>query len=103
MNERLAASISYSKTKCKSSHLPGLFIYLLKCGKFYKVGIATDPDARRAQCQTGNPHEIRLIASWKSPDAYAEERSIHELLRPYHHRGEWFKLPRELVDKLLAG
>ena len=100
--DRLAGSLAYAKTKCKSAHLPGLFIYLLKCGKFYKVGIATDPDSRRAACQTGCPHEIRLVASWKSTDAYKEERQIHELLKPYHHRGEWFRLPKSLVDRLLT-
>ena len=98
--DRLEHALKYSKTKCKSPHLPGLFIYLLKCGKFYKVGIAADPDNRRSACQTGCPHEIRLVASWKSPDAYAEERQIHTLLKPYHHRGEGFKLPRELVARL---
>ena len=77
------------------------FIYVVRCDMYVKIGIATDPHKRLSGLQTGCPYLLQLLKYWPSPDAPTEEDEIHSLLEPYRHRGEWFKLPDDILKKLL--
>lgn len=75
-------------------------LYLIECAEsgWIKVGISSDPVARRGQLQCANPHplHIRSIVWFRSPrHAYAVEQNIHKQLRTWRvlqgASKEWFK------------
>jgi hypothetical protein len=69
------------------------FVYVIKDGEFYKIGIAVDPKARITLLQTGNPRKLTLLHYWQSDNPRKEEAKIHKRLRRFRVSGEWFKLP----------
>ena len=78
------------------------YIYLIRCGRYVKIGVSDDPAKRVMEMQVGSPHKLRLVVSWPSLAPHKEEKRIHRLLDQYHHRGEWFRLPDLLLAKLLG-
>ena len=78
------------------------FIYLIQCGEYVKIGIATDPHKRIQELQIGNPQTLRLLHVLLSLDAAADERLLHSRLSDYYVRGEWYQLPERLLRWLCA-
>jgi len=72
-------------------------VYLVRCGEFYKVGLADNVQERIATLQTASPYQVEFIRSWQARNAKQQEQMIHGLLWRYHERGEWFKLPTGVV------
>jgi hypothetical protein len=80
-------------------------IYLLRCVKYYKIGIARDVLKRLRILQVGNPLEIILVASWEIDNvdsAKAIEQSIHLRLKEYAVRGEWFMAEETLFKHTIT-
>ena len=117
MSGRLDAALTWAKdratkrpvrrkhrpqVKHKNSTMPA-YVYVMECQGFYKIGVAGSPKKRLTECQTGNPFEIKLLSSFPTDDPYGVERHIHGLLVSLHVRGEWFKLPSDIVDRLTLG
>jgi hypothetical protein len=78
-------------------------VYLIRMGKtnYYKVGVSSSPiEGRLAALQTGNPYELELIAVCDQYDSYGVERSIHQALKLYQVRSEWFNCQREMIRQL---
>lgn len=106
---RLAHALAYPKPVWK-------YIYFIQCEDFTKIGIATNLNARAAFYEVHNPFPVRVLASFKSDRPDADEELLHTAFEFYLVRGEWFKLPKrviqwleegpksaqELVDKLIA-
>lgn len=72
--------------------LPDMFVYAIreKDTGNVKLGISRDPHARLSQLQTGNSHELELVAYRKAENRFADERIIHADAEAYRLRGEWF-------------
>lgn len=77
------------------------FIYLIRCEKCVKVGIADDPVRRVLEMQTGNPFPLKLEHAWPTNNAYQAEQCLHIELRDKHHAGEWFRLTKNEVKALI--
>lgn len=76
-------------------------IYIVKCREYYKIGITKQPVVKRLiSLQTASPFEITVVASKKIKDIRVNETNLHKLLRDFHVRGEWFKLPDRIVDAI---
>lgn len=75
--------------RSKKYRLPSLFVYFIGCQEFVKIGIAGAIETRLSNCQVNNPHPIELLALMRGEAE--DEKSIHALFSPYHHRGEWFR------------
>lgn len=63
-----------------------------------KVGWAASLSVRLIALQTGNPTVLEVVAhrSYSTArEARDVEASLHRLLSPYHHRGEWFAVARD--------
>jgi hypothetical protein len=58
----------------------------------YKIGLSTDPEARRAAIQTGNPTPIRVFFDCWVPDKFAAEHELHTRFEEKRGQGEWFAL-----------
>lgn len=77
------------------------FVYVLKSGKYYKIGISKDVAERLRNLQTGNPIEIALVSAAFLENAPRFESRLHEAFSDYRTRGEWFELPPEKVEDLI--
>jgi len=51
--------------------------------------------------QTGNPHEITLLAQFESSDPEETEYRLHKALRYRRIRGEWFTFAPDEIATLL--
>lgn len=72
---------------------PSLYVIHAASTGYYKVGKANVPLDRVRGLQTGNPFQLTIVHSvpGEAPDeAMRLEARVHEILDPYHHRGEWF-------------
>ncbi|MBD0344566.1 MAG: GIY-YIG nuclease family protein [Coleofasciculus sp. Co-bin14] len=78
------------------------FIYVLKSGTYYKIGIAKDVAERLRNLQTGNPIEIALVSASFFENAPRFETRLHEAFSDYRTRGEWFELPPGKLEELIA-
>lgn len=75
-------------------------VYVMWCHGFVKIGVAVNVVKRVSELQVGNPFEITLLGFWKSQNAVQEEETIHACLNQYRVRGEWFKLPKSIMDNI---
>lgn len=77
------------------------FVYLLRAGDHYKIGVAKDVETRVDALQPGCPFKIEVHHVWRSYDPFKVERRMHFRLREYRRHGEWFALPDSVVGDLL--
>lgn len=73
------------------------YIYLIRSGEYFKIGIANDPASRLAQLQTGNPQELEIYSCFSFDDASSVERALHQAFKNSRHFLEWFKLSTDEV------
>ena len=78
------------------------YVYLVLCGGYHKIGLAKDTDKRISGLQTSSPFEIELVKSWRCNRPDEIERILHKHYAEHRFRGEWFKLPEEILKSLLA-
>lgn len=68
-----------------------------------KIGVANDPQSRRAMLQTGNPSLLGVAAAVPVArrHALAVEKQAHRILKSKRIRGEWFNVsPEEAADAI---
>lgn len=71
---------------------------------YVKIGKAVNPDARLASFQVNDPEDGYTMNYAFAVYHYADaERELKRRLRPYHHKGEWYKVELDTVlDQLVA-
>jgi len=94
-NPRLERTLDFIRKKNAKGR--SRWVYVIKCGEFYKVGIADNVKHRLGDLQNASPYHFELVKAWQCLDARKQEREIHRLCWRFHERGEWFKLPIECV------
>jgi len=67
-------------------------VYFIRAGKYYKIGITTNLNARIRSIMTGNPENIEIIIVKESNQHKYHEKELHEKFRHKCKRGEWFSL-----------
>lgn len=75
------------------------FLYVIRCGDYFKVGRATNPDKRLGVIKSSSPYDVELLVVYDIPYpgiARAEE-TAHRLLAAHHHRGEWFRCDQAIA------
>ncbi len=77
------------------------FVYVIKSGDNYKIGIAKEPRKRMRDLQTGDPTEHALVTTSFVSNAQQLEAKIHQHYSQYSVRGEWFKLPFDKLEEVL--
>ena len=71
------------------------FVYFLKCGEFYKIGISTGLLHRISSLRNANPEKIELV-SWAIISKYKDfERMLKLMYKEQNIHGEWFKLTED--------
>lgn len=79
----------------------GGWIYFFGCDGFVKIGYAQDVVSRFCNAQTCCPHVMSLLSMFPVSDMVGMEKSLHGLFRDYQHRGEWFRLPNEVLSLIV--
>ena len=77
------------------------FIYILKSGEHYKVGITKDVKKRMRELQTGDPVRHMFVCSSFSKDASNLENRLHKAFAEYRGEGEWFTLSPEQLERVI--
>ena len=77
------------------------FVYVIKSGDNYKIGIAKDPRKRMRDLQTGDPTEHAIVTTSFVSNAQQLEAKLHQHYTQYSVRGEWFKLPSDKLEEAL--
>lgn len=72
------------------------YTYLICANNLYKIGHSNNPKKRLSQLRVGNPN-CELITFGKG----ISEKELHILYSDFRTRGEWFKLRRIDVEKIV--
>lgn len=77
-------------------------IYFIQVGEngLIKIGYSRNPDKRLETIQSNN-HEI-LNPLGKIPGSLQREKEIHDDLKEFRHKGEWFKPTHEVLEYIEA-
>jgi len=80
------------------------FIYILnqEGTSLYKIGFTQDDtmNSRLSNIQVGNPNNIVVVGTFYTFDK-SIEKEIHDYLKEYHVRGEWYRISESLVKDIL--
>ncbi|NEQ64768.1 MAG: GIY-YIG nuclease family protein [Symploca sp. SIO2D2] len=57
----------------------------------YKIGRSVNPISRLKTVERQSPYPLKIIDSFWSPDAIADEQGLHENFQKYRVHGEWFE------------
>jgi Meiotically up-regulated gene 113 len=91
------------KTVRKPEQLPWDegYVYLVRCGGFYKIGLAKDANKRLSGLKTSSPFEIEMVKTWRCKRPDTIERTLHEQFEKFRVRGEWFQFTEDVLQALL--
>lgn len=68
-----------------------------------KIGRARNVKTRLQTLSTASSSSLTLIAAWACENAAARESALHDEWRDYRVRGEWFRIPEEVVESWRTG
>ncbi len=68
-----------------------IFVYLIRAGRFLKIGMSENPDRRAGELNTPDePVVLRRVGVHGRAAARALERELHARFAAHRIRGEWF-------------
>lgn len=73
------------------------YVYLVKMGEDYKIGISKNPDNRLGEF-TKLPHELEKICVARVDGYKQVEEDLHTILDEKRKRGEWFTLDETDIE-----
>ncbi len=77
------------------------YVYLLKCGPRYKIGITKDIQRRISELTKQQPFPLELVHCAIGKDHSAKERELHERYSDVRQHGEWFDLTTDQVAEVI--
>ena len=69
-----------------------MYVYVMKCSIFYKIGFSKNPNNRLKTVKTHNPLDVNILATLKTDDYLSLEKQLHNEFSNKRSRGEWFEL-----------
>ncbi|MEW8288525.1 MAG: GIY-YIG nuclease family protein [Candidatus Thiodiazotropha endolucinida] len=73
------------------------FVYLMKSGRYYKIGFTNSVDRRQYELGMQLPEGIKPIHSIRTDDPSGIEAYWHNRFRAKRMKGEWFDLSRKEI------
>ena len=77
------------------------YIYLLRSGKAYKIGVSQSIPMRVSSIRTDNPILVDIIAMARVFENFNIETALHRYFKEKKIRGEWFGLSADDVYKVV--
>jgi hypothetical protein len=71
------------------------YVYLLKSGKYYKIGRSNSPGRREYELAIQLPERVKTVHTIKTDDPVGIEAYWHRRFSGRRKNGEWFELSRE--------
>jgi hypothetical protein len=85
------------------SQVKSIYVIGIVGTDLYKIGIASDVNARMSQLQVGNPFELYKLFSFQTDTPGEKEKRLHKILKPFKVRGEWFEVKQDKLRFILMG
>lgn len=82
----------------KSGTVPFGFVYLLKSGRYYKIGRSNSTGRREYEIRLQQPEKLTKVHEIKTDDPVGIEDYWHRRFEPKRKNGEWFELSSEDVQ-----
>lgn len=73
------------------------YVYLMKSGKFYKIGNSGSPERRQYDVGIKLPEELKIVHKIATDDPLGIEKYWHNRFEEKRKQGEWFDLSGEDV------
>lgn len=73
-------------------------VYLLKAGKYYKIGASKDINGRLRKLSTLPPFDLELVHKIITSNMYRLENELHNIFADKRVNGEWFLLTDNDVE-----
>lgn len=87
-----------SAMKTAAIHRRKGYVYVLKAGPFYKIGVSKDVAKRVKQLSTLPPFDLEIIHTIWTEDSYGLEAELHEYFNSKRKNGEWFTLDEADIE-----
>jgi hypothetical protein len=81
----------------QASHASKAYVYLLRCGEYFKIGRTNNLDRRMDQLSIQLPHKPQIIHAIHTNVPAYTERFFHEKFGEFRLNGEWFQLSQEAI------
>lgn len=88
---RRAMAVVNKALTIRSRMRPG-FVYVVRCGPYFKIGRTVAVGPRMATLGIQLPHPLEVVWTASVDDMVAEERFLHEQFSGKRMNGEWFDL-----------
>ena len=75
-----------------------LYFFQGQSGGAIKIGYSSSPEKRLKELQTGYPDALKILLM--IPGDEKAERVLHQQLKDFRLKGEWFKPDRYVIDKI---
>ena len=86
------------ETKVEKSSEKFRFVYLVKSGRYYKIGRSNDAERRAYELRLQMPEKLELIHKIRTDDSIGIEEYWHKRFKDKRKNGEWFELTRQDVE-----
>lgn len=77
------------------------YVYLIKCGPRYKIGITKDMARRMDQLRGQSPYPLEVIHSARGHNNAGKEATLHRQYGDLRVHGEWFELTSDQVAEII--
>jgi hypothetical protein len=74
------------------------YVYLLKSGRYYKIGRSNSPGRREYELAIQLPERVKTVHTIKTDDPVGIEAYWHQRFSDCRKNGEWFELRREDIS-----
>jgi hypothetical protein len=80
---------------------PG-FIYVIRCGPYYKIGLSKQLDRRIKTLSIQLPHPVEVVMTAPVGNMYRHEQELHSVFSDRRMNGEWFQLSEQDLETIRA-
>lgn len=90
-----------SRTELPQRIPKGGYVYLLKGGGYYKIGLSRNVYRRWREVSPKLPFEVEIVCTIATDDMHKLETTLHKRFADKRENGEWFKLDDSDVEYVL--
>jgi Meiotically up-regulated gene 113 len=76
------------------------YLYIIRTGRYYKIGVTTHPSLRIKEFETNNPLRVEVLLQHYCFYYQWLERCLHKRFETYQVKGEWFRLKKHQVMEI---